>query len=61
MRTADYIFQFLADRGVRDVFMVSGGGAMFLNDALGSEPRLPGGLHPPRAGSRPLRQRGTRG
>lgn len=40
MRTADYIFQFLADRGVRDVFMVSGGGAMFLNDALGSEPRL---------------------
>lgn len=24
MRTADYIFQFLADRGVRDVFMVSG-------------------------------------
>ena len=40
MRTADYIFQFLADRGVRDVFMVSGGGAMFLKDALGSEPRL---------------------
>ena len=40
MRVADYIFRALADYGVRHVFMVSGGGAMHLNDALGKEPRL---------------------
>lgn len=31
---AEYIFAFLADRGVKDVFLVTGGGAMFLDDAL---------------------------
>jgi len=40
MRVADYIFHTLADRGVKHVFMVSGGGAMHLDDALGREPRL---------------------
>lgn len=40
MRVADYIFKFLADRGVTDVFLVTGGGAMFLNDALSREKRL---------------------
>ena len=40
MRVADYIFRTLADHGVRHVFMVSGGGAMHLNDALGQESRL---------------------
>jgi acetolactate synthase-1/2/3 large subunit len=40
MRLADFIFRTLADRGVRHVFMVSGGGAMHLNDALGRESRL---------------------
>ena len=40
MRTADYVFRYLADFGVREVFMLSGGGAMFLNDALGSEKRI---------------------
>ena len=40
MRVADYIFKFLADRGVTDVFLVTGGGAMFLNDALGNEKRI---------------------
>lgn len=40
MRLADYVFSMLADRGVRHVFMVSGGGAMFLNDALGKEKRI---------------------
>jgi len=39
-RVADYIIQTLADRGVRHIFMVSGGGAMHLNDAIGREPRL---------------------
>lgn len=40
MRLADYCMLFLADRGVRHVFVVTGGGAMHLNDALGREPRL---------------------
>lgn len=40
MRVADYIVRTLADRGVRHVFMITGGGAMFLNQAFGSEPRI---------------------
>lgn len=35
VRVADYIAQFLAARGVRHVFLVTGGGAMHLNDAFG--------------------------
>lgn len=34
MRVADYIAQLLADHGIRHVFMVTGGGAMHLNDAF---------------------------
>ncbi len=40
MRVADYIFKFLADRGVKHTFLVTGGGAMFLNDALRCEKRI---------------------
>lgn len=40
LSVAEYVATFLADRGVRHVFMVTGGGAMHLNDALGYEPRL---------------------
>jgi acetolactate synthase-1/2/3 large subunit len=40
MRVADYVAKTLADHGVRHVFLVSGGGAMFLNDAIGREARL---------------------
>ena len=40
MRVADYIFKYLADYGVKDVFLVSGGGAMHLNDALKKEGRI---------------------
>ncbi|MGA3007048.1 MAG: thiamine pyrophosphate-binding protein [Opitutaceae bacterium] len=35
IRVADYIAQTLARHGVRHVFMVTGGGAMHLNDAFG--------------------------
>jgi acetolactate synthase-1/2/3 large subunit len=35
MRVADYIAGFLAQQGVRDIFLVTGGGAMHLNDAIG--------------------------
>ena len=40
MRVADYIWKTLADKGVRHVFLVTGGGAMHLNDALGLERRI---------------------
>src|SRR3954463_12431579 len=40
IRLADYIFSELAARGLSDVFLVTGGGAMHLNDAIAREPRL---------------------
>lgn len=40
MRVADYISQFLAQAGIRHIFMVTGGGAMHLNDAFGRNKRL---------------------
>lgn len=35
MKLSDYLFQFLAEKGVKHVFMLPGGGAMHLNDSLG--------------------------
>lgn len=35
MKLSDFVFQFLADTGVRHVFMLPGGGVMHLNDSLG--------------------------
>ena len=40
MKISDYLVSFLADHGVRHVFMVTGGGAMHLNDAFGRETRI---------------------
>jgi acetolactate synthase I/II/III large subunit len=40
MKLSDYVFRYLADYGVRHVFVVTGGGAMHLNDSLGKEKRL---------------------
>ncbi|HEY9076113.1 MAG TPA: thiamine pyrophosphate-binding protein, partial [Anaerolineaceae bacterium] len=40
IRIADYLVRTLADRGVRHVFMITGGGAMHLNDAFGQEKRI---------------------
>lgn len=39
-RVADYIFSTLADIGIRQVFLLPGGGAMHLNDALACQMRL---------------------
>lgn len=39
-RLSDYIADFLAAKGVRHVFTVTGGGAMHLNDAFGHHPDL---------------------
>lgn len=40
IRVSDYIFKYLADYGIRHVFLVVGGGAMYLNDALKKEKRI---------------------
>ncbi len=40
MRVADYIAQRLYEAGVTDVFMVSGGGMMFLSDGLAQHKKL---------------------
>ena len=40
MRVADYLVRRIADLGVEHVFMLPGGGAMHLNDALTLEPRI---------------------
>src|ERR1700683_1833631 len=40
MRLADYVVQKLVEHGIRHVFLVTGGGAMHLNDAIAREPRL---------------------
>lgn len=39
-RVADYIADFISDLGVEHVFLLPGGGAMFLNDAVGKHPKL---------------------
>ncbi len=40
MRLANYLFKTLADRGLDTVFLLTGGGAAHLNDALAQEKRL---------------------
>lgn len=40
LRVADYIAQRCADAGARHVFLVTGGGAMHLNDAFARHPQL---------------------
>jgi len=40
IRVSDYIANFLAERGIVDVFTVTGGGAMHLNDAFGNHKKL---------------------
>ena len=35
IKVAKYISEFLVKNGIKDCFMVTGGGAMHLNDALG--------------------------
>jgi len=40
IKLSDYVVQKMADWGVRHVFMMTGGGAMHLNDSIGREGRL---------------------
>src|SRR5690242_13570565 len=39
-RVSDYVFRFVADQSVRHVFLVTGGGAMHLNDSLARCPEI---------------------
>jgi len=40
IRVADYIAQFIANKGVKDFFLLPGGGAMYLVDSLGNHKDL---------------------
>src|ERR1039457_4216929 len=40
IRVSDFIIKTLADRGVECIFLLTGGGAMFLNDSIGKEKRI---------------------
>jgi acetolactate synthase-1/2/3 large subunit len=40
MKLSDYILKFVADQGVKHVFLVTGGGAMHLNASLAHEKRI---------------------
>ena len=40
MKLSDYLVGQLADWGVRHIFLVTGGGAMHLNDSIGKEARI---------------------
>lgn len=39
-KLSDYVIQFVANQGVKHVFLVTGGGAMHLNDSLGRCPHI---------------------
>ena len=40
MKVSNYIAKLLVQNGITDVFMITGGGAMHLDDGLGHEPGL---------------------
>lgn len=40
MKLSDYVLQFVADLGIKDLFLVTGGGAMHLNESLSRETRI---------------------
>lgn len=40
MKLSDYVISFLTQKGVKDIFMVTGGGAMHLNDSIGNNKDL---------------------
>jgi acetolactate synthase-1/2/3 large subunit len=40
MKLSDYVVRFIVDQGVKHVFLVTGGGAMHLNNSLAGESRL---------------------
>lgn len=45
IRVADYITKFLENKGIKHAFMVTGGGAMFLNDGMAKSTKIKGIFH----------------
>jgi acetolactate synthase-1/2/3 large subunit len=45
IRVADYVAKFLEIRGIKHAFMVTGGGAMFLNDGMAKSTKIKGIFH----------------
>ncbi|MBI2064443.1 MAG: hypothetical protein HYT62_00095 [Candidatus Yanofskybacteria bacterium] len=39
-RVADFIARFLVDNGIEDIFLLTGNGAMYLNDGIASQPSI---------------------
>ena len=39
-RVADLVASFLVEQGVKDIFTLTGGGAMFLNDGIAANPNI---------------------
>ena len=40
IRVSDFIVKFLEKKGIKNVFGVTGGGAMYLNDSFGKSKKL---------------------
>jgi acetolactate synthase-1/2/3 large subunit len=40
IKISDYIAEFLVENGIKDIFTVTGGGAMHLNDSFGHHPKI---------------------
>jgi len=40
IKVSDYVIQFFVDRGIRDAFLISGGGIMHLLDSVGRNPAM---------------------
>ena len=40
IKVSDYIVKFLVEKGIRDIFLVSGGGIMHMLDAVGRNPDM---------------------
>lgn len=40
IKLSDYIVSFLEDKGIKHIFMISGGGAMHLNDSIGRSSKI---------------------
>jgi acetolactate synthase-1/2/3 large subunit len=45
IRVADYVAKFLELKGIKHTFMVTGGGAMFLNDGMAKSTKIKGVFH----------------
>jgi acetolactate synthase-1/2/3 large subunit len=45
IRVADYVAKFLELKGIKHAFMVTGGGAMFLNDGMAKSTKIKGVFH----------------